>query len=56
MLKGEGWVGLEPGRDFFPTDDIAELVQHIEEKQRVLSIFLIAHSFEGRKTLRRYKT
>lgn len=35
---------------------IAELVQHIAEKQKVLSILLITSSFEGRKTLRMYKT
>lgn len=50
MLKGECWAGLEPGRYSFPTYNIAELVQYIAEKEKLLSILLITNTVEGRKT------
>lgn len=51
MLKGECWAGLEPGRHFLPTYDIAELLQYIAEKEKLLSALVITNSSEGRKTL-----
>lgn len=51
MLKGERWAGLGPGRHFFPVYNIAELVQYIAEKEKLLSILLITNAFGGRKTL-----
>lgn len=43
MLKGACWAGLEPGRHFLPTYDIAELVQYIAEKEKLLSILVITN-------------
>lgn len=51
LLKGTCWAGLEPRGHFFPGDDIAETVEYVAEKEKLLLVVLTTNSSEGRKTL-----